>query len=31
MRGVLHEVAAATIPELEELLGVSLRQPVDNL
>jgi len=31
MRGVLHEVAAATIPELEKLLGLSLRQPVDNL
>jgi len=31
MRGVLHEVAATTIPELEKLLGVSLRQPVDNL
>ena len=31
MRGVLHEAAAATIPELEKLLGLSLRQPVDNL
>jgi epoxide hydrolase-like predicted phosphatase len=31
MRGVLHEVAATTIPELERLLGVPLQQPVDTL
>jgi epoxide hydrolase-like predicted phosphatase len=31
MRGVLHEVAATTIPELERLLGVTLQQPVDTL
>jgi hypothetical protein len=31
MRGVLHEVAATTISELEKLLGISLRQRVDNL
>jgi epoxide hydrolase-like predicted phosphatase len=31
MRGVLHEEAAKTIPELERLLGVPLRQAIDTL
>jgi epoxide hydrolase-like predicted phosphatase len=31
MRGVLHEVAATTIPELERLLGIPLSRAVDNL
>ena len=31
MRGVLHERAATTIPELERLLGTSLRTAVDTL
>lgn len=31
MRGVLHEEAAKTIPELERLLGVPLQQAVDTL
>ena len=31
LRGVLHEEASGTIPELEQLLGVSLRDAVDTL
>jgi putative hydrolase of the HAD superfamily len=31
LRGVLHEKAPETIAELEELLGVTLRNSVDNL
>jgi putative hydrolase of the HAD superfamily len=31
MRGVLHEQASATIPELERLLGIPLRKTVDTL
>lgn len=31
MRGVLHQAAATTIPELEKLLGVPLQRSVDTL